>query len=507
MAKRKKNTNFSNLSNADKLLLLDALDEQQRRLREQAATYTPNEGQQRVHASLAQTRAVFSGNGAGKSALAVNEALWFVKGFNPITKQFSPVPSRIIVLLDSPDKVETQWLPELQKWTNLKADQLHKNGKHFIQEITFDNGSHILFFSHHQDALTFESIEADVIICDEPPPRHIYVALRRGLRKKGSAPRVLIVGTPISSAWMRKEILEPWSKGELKDTECFVFPTEVNRKNLAENYIENFEKILTEKEKRIRLHGEFFDLEGLALAHLWNPFVHEIEPFEWPESNQCVVAIDPHPAKAHHAVLLGVDRDGYLYYLKELKEKCLAREFARRLKTWARGFRVVDWVSDSLGSSEYTGGEGFKSFIAVLNEEGINVRPTTWNEKNDEDFINRIQDALVIPELANNFGQRLPKLRVFRGNHGIINDVNNAQWIKIKNSDDYKPKLDISDKDFLSCVKYALATNLSPKKGNATIYRPIKLPTAYLGQDVNSRPRRFQTMRARRRNVNNKVNK
>jgi hypothetical protein len=472
-------TDIKTLTREEKLRRLDLIEEKKRRLRAAIPPYAPNDGQLPVHKSEKTLRCVFSGNGAGKTALAVNEALWFCQGFNPVTKKHTKVPARVIVLLDHPDKVSDVWLPELAKWATLTEEQLHKRGKPYIQRISFGNGSEILFMFHEQNPLIFESIEFDDLVADEPPPRQVYIALRRGARKAGTRPKFLLIGTPITAAWMRREIVEPWSKGELTDVECFTFGTAVNVTNLAEGFIEEFSAILSEKERRIRLHGEFFDLEGLALSHLFAQETHVIEAFEWDSLNPVVIAIDPHPAKPHHAVMVGIDKDGYLYYLKELRVKCIPREFARILKQWVKGYRVVDMVSDSLGSSEYTGGEGFKSFIQVLNDEGLRVRATSWDEKSDEDFIARIQDVLAIPTEPNNFGDFFPRLRILQGNPGIVNDIENVQWVKHRDIDEYKPKLDIQNKDFLSCVKYCLATNLTFNKQKASIYRRTRGAETY----------------------------
>lgn len=460
------------LSREDKLKLIDVIEEKKRRLKLKKDIYHPNDGQMLVHKSKAALRCVFSGNGAGKSALAVNEVVWAALGWNPVQEEFTPVPSRIIVLLDHPDKVQDVWLPELRKWTEIAPEQLRQRGRNYVSQITFPNGSEILFMFHQQEALIFESIELDMMVADEPPPRQIYVALRRGGRKAKRKAKYLIIGTPIAAAWLRTDIYDRWAKGELEDTECFRFGTKVNERNLSKDYIKEFGAVLSEKEKRIRLEGEFFDLEGLALAHLFDQTIHVMPPIQpWPTYNSVVVAIDPHPSKPHVAIMLGTDEDGYLYYIKEIRVKAVARDFAHQLKAWYQGYRVVDITCDSLGSSEGTGGEGFKSFIQILNEEGVRCRATTWDEKNDADFIARIQDILKIPEEDNNFGQRLPRFRIFAGNIGIITDIPNVSWVKYKNLDEYKQKLDISHKDFLACLKYALALNLTFGKTKSRIYK------------------------------------
>lgn len=327
--------------------------------------------------------------------------------------------------------------------------------------------------------MLFESIELDYLVADEPPPRHVYIALRRGGRKKNRKARYLIVGTPITGSWMRQEIYDPWTKGNVVDTDCFRFGTIVNEANLGEDYINDFSRILSEKEKRIRLHGEFFDLDGLALAHLFDADKHVINDFEWPKEWPVVISVDPHSAKPHHAVMLGVNEDDEFVVIKEFKRKLVARDFALELKNWYREHRVIDMVCDSLGSSEHTGGEGFKSFIQILNEEGVRIRSTTWEDKRDEDFIDRIKSVLAIPEEKDNFGKLNPKLRIFRSCLGLVSDIENVQWTRYRNVDEFKPKLDITNKDYLSCLKYALASNLVYGKEKAKMYRWKKKPKAY----------------------------
>jgi hypothetical protein len=466
-----KKNELTKLSREEKLEFLKKIDERKRRRRERAEVYTPNPGQQEVHDCNKLIRAVFSGNGAGKSCLAVNEAIWAAKGYNPVTKEYTKVPTRGIIVLDAPSKVTDQYLPEFMKWMVLKPEQLKRRGKTYVEQITFDNGSEILFMFHGQEPMLFESLEADWIIADEPMPRKIYISLMRGLRKKGARPWVLMLGTPITAAWMRKEIYEPWAKGEAPDTECFKFASDVNKKNLNWDFYENtFFKKLSKKEEQIRRHGEFFDLEGLALAHLFDETVHVIPPFKWPDGWSTVTAIDPHQSKPTIISLLGCSPQGQLYYIKEtsIPANIAPQQVSELYKDFKRGFRVIDEVCDSLGSAPKSGGEGDKSFIQCLQEYGHNVRATTYKDKNDESFIQEIKQVLYIPENGK------PKLLIFHGNKGIKTDIENVEWAKFRNIDEYKEKLEISNKDFLATLKYALATGISYLSSKPRVRKSVK---------------------------------
>jgi hypothetical protein len=491
-----------NLSREQKLALLAAAEEKARRKKRSKAAFKPNAGQDPVLRSKALIRLVTSGNGAGKTTMAVVEAGWTAQGFNPLTGEHSIVPTKIIYLLDRPSKVNDKVIPELKKFFDTSGWGFHKDGTPAYRRISLPNGSEILFYFHEMEAMAFESIDGySLVIADEPPPRHAYIGLRRGGRSKGFKTRFLLIGTPIgpNSSWLRMEILEAWKNGD-PDIEVFNFHTDVNAANLDDGYIDNFSKALTDKEKAIRLRGEWSDLDGLALAHLFKEQVHVVAnepPGFYGGNNPCVVAIDPHPSKNHVAILLGADRDDQLYVLKELSLKMVPRLFAKELRKWMAGYRVIDIVCDNLGSSEMTGGEGFKSFISVLQEEGVRVRPTSYDEKVDAEWITRLQTALLIPTDPNNFGQCVPKLRFLHHCRQSISDIKNVAWQKVKNVDEYKPTLEISNKDALSCLKYALAANLFYAKPHKT--KPMRVAGSMYGVTAPAKDRIRRRLSARMR--------
>jgi len=464
---------LDNLTREQKYLIYEIAQEKKKRAQRKGALFKPNPGQLPVLRSEAQERWVTAGNGGGKTALGAHDAIWVAKGYNPVTKKFNKVPIKVIVVLDAPSKVEDLWIPELKKWFDTSKWTWNKRGKPYISEIVLPNASTINFMFHLQEQMAFEGIEPGHIVLDEPPPRHVYIGLTRGARAKGFRGRVLMIGTPISQAWIRTEIIEPWGRGERPGTECFKFNTEVNKQNLREGYLEEFSAKLSEKERRVRLEGEFYDLSGLALAHLFKRNQHIMQRFDWPENWPCIVAIDPAMSKPTVAMILGVNHDNQLFYIKEMSLKAPAKEFSKELREFYRKFPIVDIVCDSLGSSAVSGGDGTKSFIEVLNENGVRARATTYEDKDDERWMQLIQDVLYIPDPAE--GQiTIPKLRIFEGNPGITTDIENVQWLKLKNQDMYRNKLDITKKDFLAALKYALAANLTFQKPRAKIHRSSK---------------------------------
>ena len=459
------------LSKDQKIELLAALEEKKRRQRLQRDKFQPHDGQLPIAKDGHSKRIVVAANGFGKSCYAVNEAMWALDGYNPITDEFTPVPSRVIVVLDSPEKIELVWMPEMKKWREIDEEkQCHKRGKPYFSEITWPNGSTLRFMFHLMEPLAFESISGvDLCVFDEPPPKSVWVALLRAGRQKGRKSKYLLIGTPIAQAWLR-EYFNDWQQGEFPDTAFFKGETKDNAQNLAEGYIEDFSRHLTEREKATRLRGEFFNTEGMALAGLFKRDVHVVpaaslpsDHYEWP----IVLSADPHPNKPTHVVLLAAAPDGKYYYVAERKAKETAREWAKWVKAnWMTKYNIVDLVCDNYGSGDQTGGEGFKSFIEVWNAEGLRIRATSYDEKKDDQFLERIQEALYIADDGE------PRMVIASTCVGIINDIENVQWKAQKGTEEYQPKLEIGNKDYLACLKYALAANLTYDNSKRKVVRP-----------------------------------
>lgn len=190
---------LSKLSREQKLQLIAALEEKKRRTLSSRPPFVPTPGQLKIILSNALERFVFCGNGFGKSTLLVNEVHWAATGYNPITKQKTPVPAKICLLLDSPDKID-DFILEYRKWNPLEADQLHKKGKPNYSFVDYDTGSTVTVITHQVEPLKLEGSQWTHIFADEPCPKPVFTALFRGGRIKGRPCRTLLAGTPVSAA-------------------------------------------------------------------------------------------------------------------------------------------------------------------------------------------------------------------------------------------------------------------------------------------------------------------
>lgn len=459
---------LNKLTREQKEQLLLALEEKRRRTIDARPQFKPHAGQTRVIQSKALERYLFCGNAFGKSTVLVNEVHWAATGYNVVTGANTPVPAKICLILDTPEKID-DFLLEYRKWNKLDPEWCSKKGKPNTSFIQYPNGSTVTVLTHQVEPLKLEGSQWTHIFADEPPPQAVFNAVFRGGRIKGRACRVLLAGTPITAAWLRTDVYEPWTEGKMPEAECFTGDSSENEANLETGYIERFSKKLSEKERQIRLHGKFFDIDGLALSHLFNKRTHTIERAElnWAEENPVVVIFDPHPSKAHVAVALGCNQHNELFVVEEYSEKAVARDFIESVIEcgWFERYNVIDIVFDSLGSADTTSGEGFRSFGDVINEvlreHGLGrARATTFEDKDDEDFIERIRDVLALPEEKDSFGRRVPKLRVVSDCRRTIDDIERVEWYLDKQIKENKPKLDLRKRDFLACLKYGLATHL-----------------------------------------------
>lgn len=442
---------LSKLSKEEKLQLLDEIEEKEKRLKRTRPPYKPNSLQEKVHKSQKRQRFVFSGNGSGKSALATMETYWAASGTHPHRVNL-PVPNTGVLLLDSPDKVQ-RYLDEFNKFYDTSEWSFNKRGKPYINEIIIPNGSVIDIMFFQQDSLAFESKELDYLIIDEPCDRRVYIALQRGLRRVENA-FTLFVGTPLAQPWLMTDVWNPWVKGEKTDIECFRGSSDVNAANLGANYLTNFASDLTEKEKKIRLEGQFAMLDGLALADLWKADIHTIERFDWPRGWPVVCSIDFHGAKSTTALLLGVNKLDEFYVIKTMASKSPPSQFAQELKDFYKGFKVSDVLCDSLGASPRTGGYQNDSFIQVLQKEGVPVRSTSFKEKSNDAWVTNIRDLLRVRKTK--LGPR-PGIYIFNDLLQIISEFETVQWARNKITGEPYNYLEISNQDMLSCLKYALA--------------------------------------------------
>jgi hypothetical protein len=432
--------------------------------------YDPNPVQDAVHRSQAFIRALFSGNGVGKTTACIQEAIWTSTGTHP-HRETARLPNIVIIVLDDSSKADTVYLAGLRKrnWYDVSKLKLYKDGRSHTQRVVFPNGSEWHFMTHDMAEDKWESIECACVIFDEPPPRFIYIALLRGMREKDMRPWIMFAGTPLgrNAPWMYREIFRPWKFGQDDEIACFFGNTYANLSNLDPETINRWKKRYSEKELKTRLEGSFEFLSG----RIFNDFSreHHVEPdFPFPSNWKCILAIDPHLRKNHTAVIMGIDPDGELWVVREIETSLAGRRAAEFLVNSCEGYNVRVGICDNFGSIKmYGDGEERKSFIEIFNEVALRmnrarlmIKPTTRAQKRDDEWIEDMRDWLRLETDLD--GQLRSKFHVFASCVKTIDNFESYVWDEHtgRKADLQEPKEEPlgTAQDFLMCVKYALST-------------------------------------------------
>jgi len=432
--------------------------------------YVENPVQAKFHRSQAFIRALFSGNGVGKTTACINEAIWTSLGTHPY-RPTSRIPNTTIIVLDDPAKADTVYLSQLKKkrWYDPNNLEKLKHGRSHTVEIIFPNGSNWVFMTHEMLEDKWESIECAAVIFDEPPPRFIYIALLRGMREKDMKPWIAFAGTPRgrNSPWMYREIYRPWKFAQDPDIECFFGTTFDNLMNLDPETIERWKKRYTEQELKTRVYGEFEFLSGRIFDTFFRDH-HVEESFVWPKSWPVILAMDPHLRKNHVAVLLGIDRDKEIHVIRELETSLAGKKAAEFFIRACEPYSVKAGICDNFGSIKMYEGKGKekrKSFIDLFNDTSremgskVRIRPTTNKEKKDDEWIEDMRDWLRVE--ADRSGQERGRFHIFEDCIKTIDNFESYVWDEHRGAaadgKDIKEEPLGTDCDYLMCVKYGIS--------------------------------------------------
>jgi hypothetical protein len=467
----------------EELADLIALAEETEKYARPFGAYEPHEKQLPVHKSQAFIRALFPGNGFGKTTACINEALWSALGTHPY-RDTGKIPNTTIIVIDDPGKADTVYLTEIKKkkWYDVTKLKLEKHGRPFTTEVIFPNGSNWQFMSHEVLEAKWESIQCAGVIFDEPPPRFIFIALIRGMREQGTKPWMMFAGTPIgkNAPWMYREIWRPWKFGEDPEIECFTGTTYDNLHNLEPGSIERMKKRYNEKELKARIGGTFEFLSGRIFDTFYHDH-HVEQDFDWPWSWPVILAMDPHVRKNHVAVLIGIDPDKEIHVIRELETSLAGRNAAEFFIRACEGYNIKWGICDNYGSMPHTGGENRKSFIDVFNETSrrlnsrVFIRATTKAEKADDEWIEDMKDWLRLE--ADSGGSERPRFHIFESCKKTIDEFETYIWDEYRGAQadgrDVKEKPLGTNCDRLMCIKYGIA--LKPDRlGEDRIYRRTK---------------------------------
>ena len=205
-------------------------------------------------------------------------------------------PLRICAFCEDFATHEETVIPTLLSWIPrrlLASNPIERGPSGNVVKVIFESGTHIYLRTYDQGYAKAEGKDYDLVWCDEPPARDIYTAIFRGLvATKG---RLIISATLLTETWLYDELSQPF----VRVFEATMYDNEW----LDASARQNFEALLSEEERNIRIYGKpssltgkiypsFHDKEPYVqpfVARLWNPVEEEPYPI--------IAGVDPHERK------------------------------------------------------------------------------------------------------------------------------------------------------------------------------------------------------------------
>lgn len=251
--------------------------------------YVPTKKQDWFHRSRgAQIRGLFAPNQRGKTtagiaellALGLGEEPWSGKQIEKVGKtKWRPGMRFFVAGKDYAGGINEVILPKMNEFLPLKelgVDEIKMSGR-ITHKLIFPEPYRcsFKFLSHDQDRHKSEGMTWNGGWFDEPPPNHLYVSCRRGCLRH-AAP-MWFTGTPLNEPWMYDEIYASESKTApslhiVSESELTKIRWNVKAvikidhdefpPGVTQEQIDAWAETLDEDEKRSRIYGEFFDLQG-----------------------------------------------------------------------------------------------------------------------------------------------------------------------------------------------------------------------------------------------------
>jgi hypothetical protein len=442
--------------------------------------------------STATIRLVLGSNRSGKSAVGSVEAIAHSLGYRPWLSEDHPdrivrlpdgepipVPNVGRIVAENYQQAINQIIwPKIQEWAPMHLIKRVKKDQRGIPVwLEWKNGSLQYLMSYDQDPMVFEGTAGHYFYCDEPPPRHVYIGLKRGLVDYGG--HCWLAMTPImgTGPWIHEDLV---SRANEPDTGVKLYYFSIwdncveNGGYLTRAAIEEFLDDLREDEIESRVHAKFFHLTGLVYKE-WRPEPpFWTDPFDLPASWPRVCVIDPHPQKPCAVLWAACSPhnqwfvyralfDHKLKTIKDVADRMKQREgwtYNKQMGEWTRGskaepvsMRIID--SSSKQNEPTSGTNIWKMFAA--NQIWCQLA----QKRNAQAGFDAIHEAF---KLKNEWAQ--PSLVIFNTCSAVKQNLMNFcfdDWASPKQRELKGPKQEyrpIHD-DFIACLRYIYQAGLN----------------------------------------------
>jgi hypothetical protein len=266
--------------------------------------YEPWGDQISFEQSPAQIRLLVGGNRSGKSTEGIAEDIAHAVGFRHDGSKLN-LPSGkthgLILVKDRRKAVDKVVMQKINSFVAHGWVEHVKPGQDGFPEIlTFRNGSKIYIGSYYQEAGAQEGLDWDWVHFDEPPPRPIWIAVRRGLIDRGG--RAWFTLTPLNCPWIYNEL---YLKSDGLRISVHTI-TLLDNPHLKQSEKEAFIADLHPDEIEARVYGKFSHLLGSIFPEFRRD-VHVVPAHSPPPGCPIFMVMDPHDRRPSYILWCYVD--------------------------------------------------------------------------------------------------------------------------------------------------------------------------------------------------------
>ena len=435
---------------ADERAVLKKLEEltaeYERRHREDKLKYYnagPKVHQKQIefHKCPKRNRWALGGNRTGKTECGAVEAAYYARGNHPYRTITRPTEGWVVSLTNEVQRDVAQakllgylnpaWIKEVKMRIGRADDYEHGIIDYILVESIHGGLSKISFKSCEQGRGKFQGTSLDYVWFDEEPPEEIYQECQmRIIDRQGNMWGTM---TPLMGlTWVYDTIY----MNEMNDPEVWCMTMQwSDNPFLAKEEIERLEKTLTEEEREARQYGRFVALSGLIYKE-FNESIHVIDPFPVPREWYDNISIDPgmeHPLSCH---FYACDHDGTVYVIGEHYKSGLSverhaaeiKELAQKLDWPTAGNGHLTGIIDAAGLQRTLAAE--KNVVELFQEHGIDLSPTSVQQKERWTGIQRVKQYLTLRETDDKaaWPRGKPRLFVFRNCVNMIKEFKSYRW-------------------------------------------------------------------------------
>ncbi len=361
-------------------------------------------------------------------------------------------PVRVAIFADDFEAHRDTTLPTLETWAPrgfIKHKQ--RNSAGHITEIVCSNGSSAVFKTYDQGSDKAEGKDWVEAWCDEPPPRDVYTAIRRGLIVHGG--RLMITATLLKEPWLFDEQDYEWVK---------IFEADIHSNDWVNTKAKlEYLASLTDEERAVRETGRPMSLVGRVYKSFLDGSPYVVPDHPIPQQAVVFSGVDPHERRPTYNLYGYVDALDRIVWIGYVFAGGSETDIQDTLRAWEQDhlrdtlghFRppAITIMDPNRGKALQLGGRSWEDVYTAM---GYSVFLA------DDDI--KLGHTEVLNYLDPK-GPRMHFMEACRGKGGPIYQMQRYSWDAWKfgkSKSDPKEKVSDTFKDFPDIIRYTARTGL-----------------------------------------------